>query len=121
MLIGEIGDVAGTRGSNSGFHRCVGFLARLDALKEILHVVDGSITEAIFVENRILPSLQALAIHSEATAIELDRCLVAAEFEPSIVDGGTHHAFIHNIPARITERRLQRVGAVPLLKYVFVP
>jgi hypothetical protein len=63
--------VAGARGGDSGFNRRVRFFAALNAGKEIRHVVDRSIAEAILAEDRVLPTLQALAVDTEAVAIDL--------------------------------------------------
>ena len=66
------------------------------------------------------PSVDALAINGEAAAIDLQRCFRPAELKPAIVDGGIHHALVHHIKAGIAERRLNRVGTIPLLENIFV-
>ena len=66
------------------------------------------------------PALHALAINTEAVAIDLQRGLGAAEFKAAVVDGGAHHALVDDIPPGIAERRLNGVGAIPLLKDIFV-
>src|SRR5580698_3751636 len=66
VLVGKIGDVAGARGGDSRFDGRVWFLATLDAGKEIRHVVDCSVAEALFTKNGILPDVQALAVDTEA-------------------------------------------------------
>src|SRR5882672_7215023 len=45
--VGQIGDLAGAGCGNSGFDWRVGLFAGLDAIEEILQVVDGAIAEAV--------------------------------------------------------------------------
>ena len=90
--------MAGACGGDSSFDGRVRFLARLDAGKEIRHVVDRSVAEALLTENGILPGLQALAVNTEAVAIDFQRGLGAAKLKAAVVNGGAHHALVHHIP-----------------------
>ena len=67
------------------------------------------------------PRLHALAINAEAAAVDLQGCLRAAKFKPAVIDGGTHHALVHDVESGIAKCRLNRVGTIPLLENVFVP
>ena len=46
--IGQVGDLAGAGASDPRLHWRIRFIARLDALKEVLHVGNRSIAEALF-------------------------------------------------------------------------
>src|SRR5579863_1472810 len=114
----QIGDVARAGGCDSGFHRRIWFFAGSYALKEIAHVVDGSIAEAVGFEYRIIFSLHTFVIDAESAAIDLQRCLRAAEFQAAIVDGRGHHALVNDIESRIAGRHLNRIGTIPLLENI---
>ena len=59
-------------------------------------------------------------INSETAPVELQGCLCPTEFQSTVVDGRIHHAFVDHIEAGIAERRLNRVGTIPLIENVFV-
>src|SRR3984885_7333239 len=120
MFIGEIGNLPGTRGGDASFDGRVRFLTRLDTLEEIPHVVDRSVAEAFFLQDRILATLHALPVNAETAAINLQCRLGAAEFEAAVVNGGAHHAFVHYIPPWVAQRRLNGVGAIPFVEDIFV-
>ena len=86
--IGQVGDLAGAGCGDSGFNGRVRLFARSDAFEEILHVRDGAVAEAVFLEDGILVTLDALAIDGESAAIDFQGCLGPAEFEAAVVDGG---------------------------------
>src|SRR5579863_6906912 len=124
VMIGQVPEVAGTRGCDAGFDRRRGLLPRLDALEEILHMSDRAVAKALFRQHWVLrtfPALpDALAIKPKAATIDLQSRLRSAELEAAIIDRRIHHAFIHHIKTGIAEGRLNRVGTFPLLENVFV-
>ena len=97
-----------------------GSLRVLMQSKEILHVVDRSVAEAVFVEDGILADFTPSRYRPKAAAVELQGGLGAAELEATVVDGGAHHAFIHYVEPGVTERGLNGVGAIPFVEDVFV-
>src|SRR6185312_3798530 len=112
--------MAGARGGYAGFDRRVRLFAGFDAVEEILHVGDSAILEAGFGEDRILSFFRALAKDSEAATIYFQRGVGAAKLKAAIVDGRIHHALVNDVESGIPERRLNGVGAIPLLKDIFV-
>src|SRR5438270_253221 len=99
-------------GRNSGFYWRVGFFASLDALEEILHVIDGAVPIALCAEDRILVPGHVLTIHSESAAVDLQRCVSAPELQTSVIDRGAHHPLIYDIKAGIAKPCLDRVRAI---------
>src|SRR5690242_17801280 len=59
VLVCQIHDLTCASRGNTGLHRSVGLLAALHAVKEILHVVEGSVAETICPDHRILPARYA--------------------------------------------------------------
>src|SRR6266850_963359 len=112
--VGQIGDLAGAGCGNSGFDWRVGLFTGLDAIEEILHVVDGAVTEAVCPDDWIVLGRHAFVIDAKAAAVELQGCVRAAELEAAVVDRGGHHALIDHIEAGIAESCLNGVGAIPL-------
>src|SRR5262249_25972406 len=86
VVVGEIGDVAGVCGRDSGLDGCIWLFATLDAGEKILHMIDGAVAVAACAENRILFSRYAFAVHRKSATMDLERCLRAAEFKAAIVN-----------------------------------
>lgn len=116
-----IGEVAGTSRCDSSFHRRIGFVTTLDAIKEILQVRDGAVTKTVRLENWIVFAGYALVINAEAASIDFQRSIRASELQPSVVDRRSHHALIDDIEPWIAQRCLHGVGTIPLFKNILVP
>src|SRR6266481_6885194 len=99
--IGQIGDLTGAGCGNSRFDWRVGLFACLDAIEEILHVVDGAIAEAVCLDDWIVLGRHAFVIDAKAAAVELQGCVRSAKLEAAVVDRGGHHALVHDIEAGI--------------------
>ena len=63
--------MAGAGGCNSGLYGRTGFLAVLNALKEIFHVIDGAIAIAVSCDNGILLPRHSFAVDGKSAAIDL--------------------------------------------------
>ena len=81
-----IGEVAGTSRCDSSFHRRIGFSTALDAIKEILHVRDGAVTETVRLENRIVFAGHTFVKNAKAASIDFQRGVRASKLQPSVVD-----------------------------------
>src|SRR5258706_13098702 len=79
--VGQIGDLAGAGCGNSRFDWRVGLFAGLDAIEEILHVVDGAIAEAVCLDDWIVLGRQAFVIDAKAAPVELQVCVAAAKLK----------------------------------------
>src|SRR5690348_13923365 len=104
----QVTDVSGARRRDPGFHGGVWFRATLDAVEEIFQVIDGAIPVAASGDNGILFSGHALPVNAEPAAVDLQRRIRAAEFEPAIIDRRIHHSLVHHIEARVAEGGLDR-------------
>src|SRR5260370_23241562 len=116
VLVGEVADVAGTRGGDPGFYRRGRLFPGLDALEEILHVRNRAVAEVVCREDRILPLIDPLAMDGEAIAIKLQSGFRPAEFKAATVDRGVHHSLVDDVKAGVAEGCLDRVWTIPLIE-----
>src|SRR6185312_3229315 len=112
--------MAGTSRRDAGFYWGIRFFARLYALEEIFHVVDGTVAITASAQNWVLILGYVFAVQGESAAINLQGRICATELKSATVDRGTHHSLIHDIKTRISERCLDRVRTIPLIENIFV-
>ena len=64
--VGQIRDLPGAGCGDSGFDRRVRLFAALDAVEEVLHVVDGAVAEGVGLEDGIVFGWHAFAIDAKS-------------------------------------------------------
>jgi hypothetical protein len=84
--VSQIGNLPSAGGSDTGFHGSSRFFATLDAVEEIFYVVNRSVPIAVFGKNRVVVPGHPFTMYGESAAVEFQRGVGTAEFQPAIVD-----------------------------------